>query len=403
MTRAAFQIAVAVALLAGCAEPASEDGPGSAARATPEAVTPRASPPAPSPTPVDPRLSLQEAWSEFAEPVLATHAGDDSGRVFVVEQAGRVRVVRDGRVLDAPFLDVSPLVACCGEQGLLGLAFDPGFGVNGRVFLSYTDLNGDSVLARVGMDDPSSDYADATAGVVLLRVEQPYANHNGGHVAFGPDGYLYWSLGDGGSAGDPHGNGQDRSSLLGKILRLDVSGERGAPAPGNPFIDGGGRPEVWDFGLRNPWRFSFDRTTGDLWIGDVGQNAWEEIDFHPAGEPGGINWGWNAFEGAHSFKAGVDAPGARSPVAEYANDGDHCAVTGGVVHRGPSAGSLLGVYLYADYCSGVIRGLWRDGTGEWVDRELADSPLRVSSFGEDEAGDVLVVDHGGRVFRAVGD
>jgi len=232
---------------------------------------------------------------------------------------------------------------------------------------------------------------------VLLHIEQPYANHNGGGLAFGPDGYLYIATGDGGSAGDPEGNGQRLDTLLGKLLRLDVdSAEPYAIPPDNPFRDGT-RPEIWAYGLRNPWRFAFDRLTGDLYIGDVGQGDWEEIDFQPAGAPGGINYGWNLREGVHPYTSDATA-GLTDPVAEYSH-ASGCSVTGGVVVRSPSLPEWTGVYLYGDYCSGRIWGMVRDERGMWQNAALFETGLRISSFGVDAEAEVYLLDHGGSLYR----
>jgi glucose/arabinose dehydrogenase len=312
-----------------------------------------------------------------------------------------IRIVREGEVIDQPFLDISSQISCCGERGLLGLAFHPNYPENGFFYVNYTDLNGNTSISRFQVsDDP--DRADAGSEVRLLGVEQPYRNHNGGVVEFGPDGYLYLGLGDGGSGGDPHNNGQNTQALLGKILRIDVDGgELYAIPADNPFVDGGGAQEVWAYGLRNPWRFAFDRQTGDLYIADVGQNQWEEVNFLPAGSPGGANFGWNYLEGSHSFLSGANVPeGLVNPVAEY----DHsmgCSVTGGVVYRGEQLPEWQGIYLYGDYCSGLIWGLFRSEDGAWQNQLVFETGASISSFGEDEAGEVYFTDHLGNIFRLV--
>jgi len=332
----------------------------------------------------------------FRRPVDIQHAGD--GRLFVVEQRGLIWIVQSGAVRPDPFLDISDRVNDgANEQGLLGLAFHPDYGANGRFFVNYTDARGDTVIARYQMgDDPNR--VDPNSEVVLLQIDQPYANHNGGGMAFGPDGYLYVAAGDGGSAGDPQGNGQRVDTLLGKILRLDVDrGEPYAIPAGNPFAAGGGRGEIWAYGLRNPWRFSFDRLTGDLYIGDVGQNTWEEIDFQPAVQPGGVNYGWNVREGLHPY-AGGEAAGLTDPIAEYSHSLG-CSVTGGVVVRSPSLPAWQGVYLFGDYCSGSIWGLVRDVASMWQSAALFESGLTISAFGQDRDGEVYLADHNGAVYR----
>jgi glucose/arabinose dehydrogenase len=345
-------------------------------------------------------------WRAYAtglsNPIGLVNAGDGSGRLFVLEQAGLIRIIQEGQVLGEPFLDISSQVSCCGERGLLGLAFHPNYRENGFFYLNYSDLNDNTSISRFSVgDDPNR--ADPESEVRLLGVEQPFRNHNGGVTEFGPDGYLYLGLGDGGSAGDPQNNGQNPDTLLGSILRLDVDGgEPYAIPPDNPFLEGGGAPEVWAYGLRNPWRFSFDRETGDLYIADVGQNAWEEINFLPEGSPGGGNFGWNLFEGTHPYSTSNPPEGVDLiyPVAEY----DHslgCSVTGGFVYRGQDLPDWQGIYLYGDYCSGLIWGLFRDGEGSWQNRELFETGAFIASFGEDEAGEVYFADRQGGVFRLV--
>ena len=351
-------------------------------------------------------LRLVPVASDLAQPVQVTQAGDGSGRLFVVERGGRIRVMAGGKVLPEPFLDITDLVGARGsEQGLLSVAFHPQYTQNGRFFVNYTDRAGDTVVAgyRVG---PDPNRADPDSAQVLLQIDQPYANHNGGLNLFGPDGYLYIGMGDGGSAGDPHENGQSRTTLLGKLLRIDV--DRGSPyaiPPDNPFVGRlDGRPEIWAYGLRNPWRFSFDRATGDLFIADVGQNAYEEVHRQPAGSQGGENYGWSRMEGAHCFKprSGCDQSGLELPIAEYSRDGG-CSITGGYVYRGRAEPALAGVYFFGDYCSGKIWGLIPDGAGAWRMRELIQSPARISSFGEDQEGELYLTDlAGGRIYRLSG-
>ncbi|MCZ7540878.1 MAG: PQQ-dependent sugar dehydrogenase [Anaerolineae bacterium] len=345
--------------------------------------------------------------SGFSRPLYVTHAGDGSGRLFVVEQSGAIRVIKDGAALRQPFLDVSGLISRQAlednytERGLLGLAFHPNYAENGLFYINYTDLNGHSVISRytISADDP--DRADATSAAPLLYVEQPYANHNGGHMAFGPDGYLYISLGDGGSGGDPLGSGQNLSTLLGKILRIDVDVPDGYAIPAdNPFVEReGARPEIWAWGLRNVWRFSFDRATGDLYLADVGQNQWEEINFQPAGSAGGENYGWNAFEGTHVYSGQRAASDVVPPVLEYDHSVGRCSVTGGYVYRGERIPALQGVYLYGDWCSGTIWSAQRGARGLWQAVVSLESGRNISSFGEDEAGELYLVDYGGAVLR----
>ncbi len=364
--------------------------------------TPPPSSPSPSLTPgldlgaID--LGLEKVVDGLERPVFVTDAGDGSGRLYVIEQYAGIRVIEpDGRLLPEPFLDLSGKVATDNEQGVLGLAFHPLDPA--RFFVNITNTEGDTVIAEYRTLDPAS--ADPASRRVLLRVDQPYANHNGGMLAFGPDGYLYASLGDGGSGGDPHGNGQSLKTLLGKILRIDVDGDEPySIPPENPFVDRG-RPEIWAYGLRNPWRFSFDRATGDLWIGDVGQGETEEVDVLPGGAAG-ANLGWNKLEGSGCYASGeCDPSGTVLPVAEYPTS-QGCAVTGGYVYRGVVHPALVGAYLYADYCGGQIWGLNAARAvdeGRAKPRLLLRSGLNVSSFGEDETGELYVTDLNGGVYR----
>jgi glucose/arabinose dehydrogenase len=317
---------------------------------------------------------------------------DGSGRLFVIEKVGRIRIIENDQLLETPFLDISDHVGSSGnEQGLLGLVFHPQYQENGRFFVNYTDVNGDTVFARFQVSsDPN--IADPNSEVELLGVDQPFPNHNGGGLVFGPDGFLYAGLGDGGSQGDPNGNAQNTDVLLGKMLRLDVdSADPYAVPADNPFGN-----EVWAYGLRNPWRFSFDRATGDLYIADVGGTAWEEIDFLPAGSPGGTNFGWDHREGAHDFEGG-GPEGMIDPVAEYSHPEGGCSVTGGYVYRG-SMSEWNGIYLYGDYCTGLIWGLIRGDDG-WQNQQLFDVSANITSFGQDDSGELYLLDDGGGVFR----
>ncbi len=320
--------------------------------------------------------------------------GDRQGRLLVLEQPGVIRLLDANGVSASPFLDISARVGSKGnEQGLLGIALHPQYSQNGFFYVNYTDRNGDTVIARFTADDGRNS-ANPDSQLVLLRVKQPYPNHNGGSLAFGADGFLYIGLGDGGSAGDPQGNGQNLNTHLGKLLRIDVnSGSPYAIPDGNPFKTGGGKPEIWATGLRNPWRFSFDRATGDLYIGDVGQDTWEEIDFLPAGTPGGTNFGWNLREGLHAFKG--DSPAGLvtvDPIFEYKHP-TGCSVTGGVVYRGGAIAELQGIYLFGDYCNGKIWGLLRGADGKWQNKLLFTSGAFLSSFGEDDQGELYLTDN----------
>ena len=338
----------------------------------------------------------------LVRPVYAGHAGDGSGRLFVIEKEGRIRIVTDGQLSPDPFLDISAIVnSRANERGLLGLAFHPNYASNGRFFVFYTDGRGATVVAEYRVSsDPNR--ADPASAQVLLTQTQPFANHNGGMLAFGSDGMLYVALGDGGSAGDPQGNGQRQDTLLGKLLRLDV-GEPGVyrVPPDNPFVGvSGARAEIWAYGLRNPWRFSFDRATGDLYIADVGQNSFEEIDFAAASSPGGENYGWKVMEGLSCFQPGpdCDSPRFTPPIAVYGRD-EGCSVTGGYVYRGAAHPALVGAYVFGDYCSGLVWTLRRDADGAWRMTPQGEVDARITSFGEDEAGEIYITDDGGRVLR----
>jgi glucose/arabinose dehydrogenase len=347
------------------------------------------------------RLELIAQGLDF--PVdLAAPPGDS--RLFIVEKTGKIRIVKDGAVLAGPFLDLSSLVSGGGEQGLLGLAFHPQYAANGTFVVDYTDRSGNTVVARYHVSS-NPDIADPASGNILLPVTQPYSNHNGGAVAFGPDGYLYISLGDGGSGGDPQNHGQDRTDLLGSLLRID-------PDNGNPYNIPASNPyaqstrfrrEIWNYGLRNPWRFSFDRQTGDLYIADVGQGELEEIDVAPAGSAGGENYGWRIMEGRSCYNASrCNASGLVLPVLQYSH-ADGCSVTGGFVYRGQAIPDLEGTYFYSDYCSGWIRSFkYRNGVAteqrSWPDLNPRGS---VTSFGQDAQGELYVLVSGGNVYRIV--
>lgn len=336
-------------------------------------------------------LELVSVVGGLESPLLATHAGDDSGRLFVVEQVGRIRIVEDGRLLDQPFLDISDRLVAGGEQGLLGLAFHPEYERNGRFFVNYTDEAGDTVISEFRAQ-PDSDLA-TDSEKPLLQIDQPYSNHNGGHLTFGPDGYLYIATGDGGSGGDPHNNGQRLDTLLGKLLRIDVDGGEPYAIPDdNPFADGGGEPEIWAYGLRNPWRFSFD--SEHLWIADVGQNAVEEVNRRRADEPG-VNYGWKVMEGTDCYAAGdCDRSGLVQPVAEYTHE-EGCSITGGFVYRGDAFPDMRGGYFFADFCSGNIWSIPSDVSERTRPFEMLESGRSISSFGLDEDDELYVVDIGG--------
>lgn len=365
-----------------------------------------ASEPTPPTPPDDPDPIGEPTLREIADgldfPVhLVSPPGDE--RLFVVEKVGTIRVIREGQVLEAPFLDIRDLVSGGSEQGLLSVAFHPDYPTNGRFFVDYTNQDGDTrvVEYRVSADP---DRADSAPVRTILSVDQPFANHNGGLLVFGPDGMLYVGLGDGGSAGDPQENGQDTGTLLGSLLRIDVDGGTPYSIPSdNPFAgQAGSRGEIWAYGLRNPWRYSFDRGTGDLYIADVGQNDLEEVNAEP-GDQGGINYGWNVMEGTECFQNDdCDMNGLTLPVLEY-DHGDGCSVTGGFVYRGEALPELQGLYFYSDFCSGFVKS-FRLAGGEaveerqWPELEPGGS---VTSFGEDAAGELYILTREGSVFQIV--
>ena len=336
-----------------------------------------------------------------------TNAGDGTGMLFAAGQEGVITALTaSGEIQTEPFLDISDRITAGGERGLLGLAFHPDYESNGRFFVNYTDLGGDSVTAEFARSDTGSGRAlgDAQSERILLTIDDPFANHNGGMLAFGPDGYLYLSMGDGGSGGDPEGNGQSLATLLGKMIRIDVdSGEPYGIPPDNPFANSD-RPEIWSYGLRNPWRFSFDRETGDMFIGDVGQTRQEEIDAEPAGE-GGRNYGWDVMEGDECFGSGsCDQTGLTLPVAVNDRERRECAIIGGYVYRGTQFPDLQGTYVYSDACSAEIwildaRTAIEQGRAETF--VVGRANVGPSSFGEDEAGELYLVDLRGAVYRIV--
>ena len=350
-------------------------------------------------------VELVEVARGFRRPLLVTHAGDGSNRLFVVEQGGVIHVIQDGVVLETPFLDVSDLIhrdvfsGGYTERGLLGLAFHPEYASNGLFYINYTDTSGNTVVAQYSVSsDPN--VADPASAVTVLTQEQPYANHNGGHMVFGPDGYLYIAMGDGGSAGDPQNNGQNPATLLGSLLRIDVNedGTYAIPEDNPANRDSRFAPEVWAYGLRNPWRFSFDAATGDLYIADVGQNQWEEVNMEPAGSAGGLNYGWNIFEGTHPFAGGEETEDMLFPFAEY-NHSQGISVTGGYVYRGSELPDLEGVYFYGDYGYGTVWAAYRTPDGEWVSDVFMNTGRTISSFGVDEQNELYLVDYNGAVLK----
>jgi len=347
-------------------------------------------------------------WSPVASgldsPVDIQFTNDGTSRMFVIEQPGRIRIYQDDQMLPTPFLDIRDRVNSQGnEQGLLGLAFHPRYAENGFFYVCYTDNLKHNVITRFRVSaDPNE--ADAASESILISVDDPFPNHNGGVLSFGPDGYLYAGLGDGGSADDPFGNGQNTNTLLGKVLRVDV--DHGAPygiPADNPFVHGEGRPEIWAYGLRNPWRLSFDKVTGDLYIGDVGQDTWEEVDFLPRGAPGGVNFGWNYREANHPFRGQPPATlHLTYPVAEYSHAEGGCSVTGGYVYRG-GLPQWNGIYLYGDYCSGKIWGLLHEPGAAydsgWKSALLFETGANITTFGQDLRGEVYFANRSGTIYR----
>lgn len=381
-----------------------------------------------------PQVSLVDVTSGLETPVYLTHSGDGSGRSFIVELRGRIRILQNGKVNSTPFLDISsrvqsPFSGGGSEEGLLSVAFPPDYTQKGSFYVYYTNRNGDNQVSRFHLGT-SADQANPQSEELILLLKHPTnANHNGGQLAFGPDGYLYIGTGDGGGGGDPQENAQNPGSLLGKLLRIDVESGGEVPIPrsnqtflplvfnsrssqgtpayqvpaDNPFAqDNAFRPEIWALGLRNPWRFSFDLQTGDLYIADVGQGDWEEIDFQTQSSQGGENYGWDIMEGASCFEpANCSSSGLVLPVFTYRTHVNNtCAITGGFVYRGAAQPGLQGIYFYGDYCSGKVWGMQQD-SGEWHNQELGSAGANITSFGQDEAGELYVLDSSGKVRRIV--
>jgi glucose/arabinose dehydrogenase len=362
-----------------------------------------ASQPKVPPTPLT--LSLSTVVSGLSSPVDLQAPSDNTGRFFVVEQPGTIRIISNGALLPTPFLDITSQVDFGGEKGLLGLAFHPSYSQNRRFFVNYDRIVGgqmQTVIAQFQASATNPNVADATSEQILLTVVQPFPNHKGGQLVFGPDGFLYIGLGDGGSGGDPLGNGQSLQTMLGKMLRIDVNhtspGLAYAIPPDNPFVNGGGLPEIWAYGLRNPWRFSFDRPSGRLFCGDVGQDRFEEIDILQKGG----NFGWNIMEGLHCFNppSGCNMAGLILPIAEYDHtEGD--AVIGGYVYHGTALPQLAATYLLSDFGSGTIWNLTEGPPGTWTRTRLLSTGRNISSFAQDSSGELYVLDYSGSVLKLV--
>jgi glucose/arabinose dehydrogenase len=352
----------------------------------------------------EPTVVLEPVVGGLANPVSVTHAGDT--RLFITQQSGQIVIFDGNQIRPTPFLDLRGLISSGGERGLLSVAFHPHYAENGLFYVNYTDTRGDTVVARYSVMSNDPNVANPQSAVRVLNIAQPFANHNGGQLQFGPDGYLYIGMGDGGSGGDPGNRAQNPNELLGKMLRIDVdSASPYAIPPSNPFVNRAGfRPEIWALGMRNPWRFSFDRATGDLWIADVGQGEYEEIDFQPATSIGGENYGWRRMEATHCFSPATNCtdPALVLPVIEYDHSAGACSVTGGYVYRGTRSPRLLGTFLYGDFCNGKIWGSALNPNGSVTTRQLLDVPFQISTFGEDVAGEVYVADYsGGVLYRIV--
>jgi glucose/arabinose dehydrogenase len=403
---------------AGCVSGEGSPSPSAAPTPAPQPSTSGgpspSSAPTPSPGPTDPpfdpnlvTVTLEPVATIDGSPLAITSPLDGSGRLFVAAKEGQVWSLRDGAVGESPMLDIGGLVSGGGEQGLLGIAVHPGFPDDPRVFLFYTDLAGNEVVAAYRLDPANAERLDPGSAEILLTVEDPFGNHNGGALAFGPDGYLYAAMGDGGGGGDPLESGERLDTLLGKILRLDVdSGDQGGEPygipEGNPFTNlDGARPEIWLTGLRNPWRIAFDRATGDLWIGDVGQGRREEVDVARAGTSG-LDFGWDRMEGTSCYEPETGCPteGLTLPVTEYGHD-EGCTIIGGHVYRGTAQAALRGGYLFGDYCSGNLWAIAATSTGTVPPVRVGSAGSGLAGFGEDEAGELYAANLDGTVSLVV--
>jgi glucose/arabinose dehydrogenase len=381
-----------IALLVVLASPPAENADaGGDARATSSgnASTQGATSPSARAAATAPTVSLQKLPQSFDQPLYVTSPPGDTSRLFVVEKTGVIRIIKNGVLLPAPFLDIHTRVSAGTEQGLLSLAFDPRFATNRRFYIDYTNTAGNTRVVRYVASAADPDVAAPSSAKVILRVAQPYSNHNGGQLAFSPGGRLFVGMGDGGSAGDPQGRAQNSRSRLGKLLRINVNA--------SPMTIG-----VYAKGLRNPWRFSFDRATGNLWIGDVGQNRWEEVDFLRAGRAAGANLGWNGYEGTHVYNAATAARLNRSkltwPVGQYSHSFGE-AVTGGYVYRGSAIPALRGWYLFADFASGHVWAKKGRGGAKQLLPGADGKVSQIASFGQDAAGELYIVSLAGSIYK----
>src|SRR5687767_10350750 len=355
-----------------------------------------------------PDINLELFSSGFSQPVGIEHAGD--ARLFIVEQTGKIKIVTPDGKSKGPFLNLTDKISQNPgfEQGLLGLTFDPEYSDNGYFYIHYTNLAGNSTISRLSVNPNNPDKALPSSELIMFTNVDPFRNHNSGQLAFGPDGYLYFTMGDGGAGGDPFNNGQDLSTTFGKILRIDPTNDGYDIPPSNPYAGMEGMAEeIWASGLRNPWRFSFDLATGDLWLPDVGQNTWEEVNFAPASSNGGENYGWSCREGLHFFEADCDDNGIpfTDPIAEYMHSEDPAflcsgSITGGFVYRGDEYPDMYGKYIYTDFCTGVFRTTFWDGSA-WVTAELGNfTPFAYSTFGQDVSAELYVANKtNGTIYR----
>jgi glucose/arabinose dehydrogenase len=410
---------LAVPLLAAACNSGGDSPPTPNVAASAPCLVSQTQTPPPAPAPGPPQgLSLQLEQVNSAVPLvfplfLASPPGD-STRIFVIEKRGTVQILdRNTGTLVSTFINITPLVSTGSEQGLLGFAFDPQYATNRRFYLSYTDTSGNAVIARFLADPNNPNQALPTADHIILTLSQPFSNHNGGMITFGQDGFFYIGFGDGGSAGDPGNRAQNLSNLLGKLLRIDIS-QSGPPPlaaytvpPSNPCVGQTGvRSEIWSVGLRNPWRFSFDRLSGDLYLADVGQGEREEVNLSPLGSGGGkgLNYGWNVLEGTRCYPLGAlcSSAGLTQPVVEY-NHGSGCSITGGYVYRGSAIAALQGTYFYSDFCTSFIRS-FRYVNGQvtqhfdWASLNPGEN---ITSFGEDNQGELYVMTSQGGLYRIV--